>query len=553
MRIALAQINPIVGDLAGNVASMVRAARRAEGARAALVVFPELCLTGYPPLDLLEQPSFLDAVERSVAELCEVLPPGLGVLLGAPVRNRASRGKPLQNAALLIHEGAVVGTVFKRLLPTYDVFDEYRYFEPAPRQPLLTFQGTRLGVHICEDMWNTDPDVSRHLYEGDPIEDLVADGAELLINLSASPYAMARTPYRRQLAGRIAARTRRPLVLVNQVGAQTDILFDGDSRVYDDMGRLVCVCRSFEEDLQVCDLSDMTPMDSPGGSRIADLHDALVMGIRDYVGKTGAFSGAIVGLSGGIDSAVTAALAVAALGPDRVEGVALPSKFSSEGSITDAIALARALGIRCDELSIGPAVDAVEHTLQGRFAGTASGLAEENVQARMRGLLLMALSNKFGRLVLTTGNKSEMAVGYCTLYGDMNGGLAVLADVYKMDVYALAEYINAQAGHAVIPISTITKPPSAELRPDQKDEDSLPPYAVLDDILLRYIEKQQEAPQIAKETGYDVDLVIGMLNMVDRNEYKRRQAAPGLRVSTKAFGTGRRIPIVMKWHRDRPS
>jgi NAD+ synthase (glutamine-hydrolysing) len=246
-------------------------------------------------------------------------------------------------------------------------------------------------------------------------------------------------------------------------------------------------------------------------------------------------------------------LAVAALGPDRVEGVALPSKFSSEGSITDAMALAEGLGIRCDELSISPAVEAVEQTLKGRFAGTASGLAEENVQARMRGLLLMALSNKFGRLVLTTGNKSEMAVGYCTLYGDMNGGLAVLADVYKMDVYALAEYINAQAGRAVIPISTITKPPSAELRPDQKDEDSLPPYPVLDEILLRYIEKQQEAPQIASETGYDVDLVIGILNMVDRNEYKRRQAAPGLRVSTKAFGTGRRIPIVMKWHRERPS
>ena len=553
MRIALAQINPIVGDLSGNVASIVRAARRAEGARAALVVFPELCLTGYPPLDLLEQPSFLDAVEHAVAELCRVLPPGLGVLLGAPVRNGAVRGKPLHNAALLIHDGAVVGTVFKRLLPTYDVFDEYRYFEPAPRQQLLTFQGTRLGVHICEDMWNTDPDVSRHLYEGDPIEDLVADGAELLINLSASPYAMERTPYRRQLAGRIAARTARPLVLVNQVGAQTDILFDGDSRVYDGNGQLVRVCRSFEEDLQVFDLSDLTPMQSPGGARIAGLHDALVMGIRDYVSKTGAFSGALIGLSGGIDSAVTAALAVAALGPDRVEGVALPSRFSSEGSITDAMALAEGLGIRCDELSISPAVEAVEQTLKGRFAGTASGLAEENVQARMRGLLLMALSNKFGRLVLTTGNKSEMAVGYCTLYGDMNGGLAVLADVYKMDVYALAEYINAPAGRAVIPISTITKPPSAELRPDQKDEDSLPPYPVLDEILLRYIEKQQEAPQIASEAGYDVDLVIGILNMVDRNEYKRRQAAPGLRVSTKAFGTGRRIPIVMKWHRERPS
>jgi NAD+ synthase (glutamine-hydrolysing) len=550
MILALAQTNHTVGDLPGNSRKVVDFARRAAAQGADLVVFPELTLTGYPPLDLLENPFFLEATQQWLGWVAAHVPPSLGVVVGAPVPNPAPTGKRLFNAALLLEGGREQARVHKSLLPTYDVFDEYRYFEPADACAVTRWRGLRLGLHICEDMWNNEERAAWHLYDRNPVDELAAQGLDLFINISASPFAAGRHAIRTRLIAETCREHRVPFVLVNHVGAQTEIIFDGDSRVQDADGR-VCVCApSFEESLLLWDTEAACAPVALPHEAIADIHAALVLGIRDYFHKTGAFDQALVGLSGGIDSAVTAALAVEALGPDRVVGVGMPSRFSSEGSVTDARALADNLGIAFHLVPIHPAVDAFEAMLSGLFAGTVPGIAEENIQARVRGTTLMAISNKFNHLLLTTGNKSEMSVGYATLYGDMNGGLAVLADVFKMDVYALAERINARAGHALIPQNTITKPPSAELRPDQKDTDALPPYPVLDDILRRYIEQQQDLDAIVAATGHDRAFVHRLLKMVDRNEYKRRQAAPGLRVSGKAFGIGRRLPLVMRWNRD---
>lgn len=550
MKLALAQINPTVGDLDGNVRRIVDAARAAHQQGADLAVFPELCVTGYPPQDLLENRRFFEATQQAVIDAANAVPAEMGVILGAPVPNPEPVGKRFYNAALLFEDGQQVGRAFKRLLPTYDVFDEHRYFEPARRSRPIAWRGLRLGLHVCEDMWNSEQQAAFRLYDDDPIADLVDQGADLLINISASPYAEGKHAERDRLITDICRQHGVPFVLCNTVGANTELVFDGDSRVHAADGTQVRCAASFEEDLLFWATDEVTDACHAPHDDVADLHDALVLGVRDYFEKTGIFEKALVGLSGGIDSAVTCALAVRALGPDRVVGVTMPSRYSSSGSVTDSEALARNLGISFHEIAIAPAVDAVDAMLAPLFEGTEPGVAEENIQARARGLTLMALSNKFGYLLLTTGNKSEMAVGYATLYGDMSGGLAVLSDVLKTDVYRLARHVNAEAGRPLVPQNTIDKPPSAELAPGQKDEDSLPPYEVLDAVLHRYVEEQQELDRIVTATGFDEALVARVLQMVDRNEYKRRQAPPGLRVTDKAFGVGRRMPIVMRWDRD---
>jgi len=553
MKIALAQINPTIGDLDGNRTKILDYARRANERGADLVVFPELCVTGYPPEDLLENPFFKKAVQHTVEDIAQNVPADLGVIIGAPVPNGDKFGKPLHNAALFFENGMLQARVDKTLLPTYDIFDEDRYFDPAEERRVIEWRGVRIGLHVCEDMWNVHhPEgyQGSHRYECDPVAELGAQDPDLFINLSASPFSIGKHAVRDELVQHICRRHERPFLLCNQVGANTEIIYDGDSRIHAADGTQVACATSFEEDLLFWDTEASVEPCTTDRNPIADLHDALVLGIRDYYEKTGIFDKALVGLSGGIDSAVTCTLATAALGPDRVVGVTMPSEISSEGSVTDSQKLAENLGIEFKEIPIKPAVDAFDEMLADAFAGTEPGVAEENIQSRARGVTLMALSNKFGHLLLSTGNKSEMAVGYVTLYGDTNGGVAVLSDVLKTRVYKLARHINERAGEAVIPTNTIEKPPSAELREGQKDTDTLPPYETLDAILQRYIEQKKELGTIVGETGIDEDLVRDVLRQVDRNEYKRRQAPPGLRVTEKAFGIGRRIPIVMQWDRE---
>ncbi len=549
MKIALAQINPTVGDINGNVSLVVDFAQRAAAQGAELAVFPELCICGYPPLDLLENESFIDSCGKAVEAIAGRLAGTIAVIVGAPVRNTDSVGKRLFNAALLLEDGRRVAEVHKSLLPTYDIFDEFRYFEPAHARSVVEWRGLKLGLHVCEDMWNNEEQADYHLYRDNPIDELADLGADLFVNISASPFSVGKHERRNEVVEEICREHGIPFVLTNQVGANTEVVFDGDSRVHDAQGNLVACAVSFDQHLLIWDMDAAAAHVSLTRSNAEQLYRALTLGIRDYFKKTGAFNKALVGLSGGIDSAVTCALAVAALGPDRVVGITMPSVYSSAGSVTDSEDLARNLGIEFHRVGIEPAVSAFGAMLEEMFENTTPGIAEENIQARARGLTLMAISNKFGHLLLSTGNKSEMSVGYATLYGDMNGGLAVLADVYKGQVYELAEYINARAGMEVIPRSTIVKPPSAELRPDQKDSDSLPDYEVLDRILRLYVEEQRETADIVSRTGFETKLVQSVLDMVDRNEYKRRQAAPGIRVSTKAFGMGRRVPIVMRWNR----
>ncbi|MDX1740105.1 MAG: NAD+ synthase [Rhodothermales bacterium] len=549
MKIALAQINPTVGDIDGNVSLVIDFAQRAAAQGADLAVFPELCICGYPPLDLLENESFIDACAEAVETVALKLAGTIAVIVGAPVRNKESVGKRLFNAALLLEDGRRVAEVHKSLLPTYDIFDEFRYFEPAHERSLVEWRGLKLGLHVCEDMWNNEEQADYHLYRDNPIDELAELGADLFVNISASPFSVGKHARRNEVVEEICREHGIPFVLVNQVGANTEVVFDGDSRIHDAQGNLVACAVSFDQHLLIRDMDAPSSPLSITRSSAEQLYGALTLGIRDYFNKTGAFNKTLVGLSGGIDSAVTCALAVAALGPDRVVGITMPSVYSSAGSVTDSEELAGNLGIEFHSVGIEPAVSAFGEMLEKMFKDTEPGIAEENIQARARGLTLMAVSNKFGHLLLSTGNKSEMSVGYATLYGDMNGGLAVLADVYKRQVYELADYINFRAGREVIPRSTIEKAPSAELRPDQKDSDSLPDYEVLDSILRLYVEEQRETADIVARTGFDTMLVQSVLDMVDRNEYKRRQAAPGIRVSTKAFGIGRRVPIVMRWNR----
>jgi len=548
MKITLAQLNPTVGDVAGNQAKIVRtlAAAAAEGSD--LVVFPELFLTGYPPKDLVERPWFIDKVVAAVGEIARASEshPSTGLLFGAPMPTRLAVGKPLSNAALLIHAGRVLLEQPKSLLPTYDVFDETRYFAPAADIRTVPFMGETLGVSICEDAWN-DPELWPHgrLYSTDPISTLAAKGATLFINISASPFYAGKEEIRFRLIQNHARKHGRPFIFVNQVGGNDELVFDGTSFAFDRAGEPSAVGAAFREDVRTVDTN------GPGApglfvppGRIASVHDALVLGLRDYMRKCG-FAKAVVGLSGGLDSAVTCALAAAAVGPENVLGVTMPSPFSSRGSIEDSLKLAAALGVACVEIPITPIYESYLHTLRGHFGGRAPDETEENIQARIRGNILMAFSNKFGYLVLSTGNKSEIAVGYCTLYGDMSGGLAVLSDVPKTMVYELAAHINRR--REMIPRATIEKPPSAELKPNQVDQDTLPPYPVLDRILALYVEELRSVEEIvAMGLGFAAETVRWVAAMVDRNEYKRKQAALGLKVTTKAFGVGRRMPIAAK-------
>jgi NAD+ synthase (glutamine-hydrolysing) len=555
VKIALAQINPIVGDVPGNLALVQNALRQATAAGVDLAVFPEQTLLGYPAHDLLFRLDRLEANQAALDTLARESARTCPAIIGFAEYSTATRGRAVHNAAALIADGGVHAVIRKQLLPTYDVFDEARYFEPAGPQPVIEFRGRRLGITICEDMWPETELLASRIYTQNPLAHLVAHGADLLINISASPWHLHKAAQRRKLITGHAKRHRMPMVMVNQVGANDELIFDGASCVLDGEGRIRAQAAAFEPDLLLVDIDNLPPVDErlngaeAAGERAtaesnAELRRALLLGIRDYFRKTG-FRRAVLGLSGGIDSALVAALAAEALGPENVHGVALPSRFSSDHSLEDARQLAENLGIRFSVVPIEGVHKAAETALQELFAGRSPDVAEENLQARARGLLLMGLSNKFGDLLLTTGNKSEVAVGYCTLYGDMCGALAVISDVYKTRVYGLARHINQTAGRPMIPVRTLTKPPSAELRPNQTDQDTLPPYDVLDDILERYEERLESAEQIIA-AGHNATTVQRVLKMIRVNEYKRYQAAPGLKVTPRAFGVGRRIPIAAR-------
>ena len=541
VKFALGQINPTVGDFEGNLRLIAGAMEKADAAGADLLVLPELALCGYPPRDLLERPAFLAAGEQALASLAAMVTGKLGVLLGiVEVLPPAPTGRPIANAAALLSDGKVAAIQRKSLLPTYDVFDEWRYFEPATTVTPMVFRGTSLGVSICEDIWNDGDFWPHRLYREDPVETLVAAGAEILVNIAASPFTLEKRHLRPRMLSSVARHWRKPLIFVNQVGGQDDLVFDGSSLAMDRKGSLLGQAAEHREDLIVVDVSSsetsaIAPMVSDDRSALS----ALILGTRDYARRCG-FQGALIGLSGGIDSAVVAAIASLALGPENVLGVAMPSRYSSDHSRTDAAELAKNLGISFQEIPIEPMFAAYLQALSPAFAGLAPDVTEENLQARIRGGLLMALSNKFGKLLLSTGNKSEIATGYCTLYGDTNGGLAVLSDVPKTLVYKIAHAINAD--REIIPSSTLTKPPSAELRPNQVDEDSLPPYDLLDAILADHVEGGMDSGALI-EKGYDPKVVTQVLRLVRGSEYKRRQLPPGLKITGKAFGTGRRYPI----------
>jgi NAD+ synthase/NAD+ synthase (glutamine-hydrolysing) len=543
VKIALGQINPTVGDFSGNAAKIIDFSRRARAAEAGLVVFPELSVCGYPPRDLVERPSFVarnqETVERIAAETR-----GIAVICGLVTPARSDTGKSVMNSAAWLLEGKVAFVQSKMLLPTYDVFDEMRNFAPAKSQELFSFCGKRMALTICEDAWNDKQFWSRRMYASDPVASLMQAGGNFLLNISGSPFWIGKRELRRDMLASIARQHKVPVAFVNQVGGNDSLVFDGSSLVLNPEGQVVAQGRSFEEDLIYFDSSSLSgEMHDQIAGDDASVYAALVLGTRDYMRKCG-FQKAIVGLSGGIDSALTAVIAADAVGPENVIGVGMPGPYSSRGSIEDARALAQNLGIRFELLSINPVYEAYRQTVQGVFAGQKEDVTEENIQSRARGTLLMALSNKLGAIVLSTGNKSELGVGYCTLYGDMVGGLAVISDVPKTLVYHLSRYVNSR--RPVIPQATIEKPPSAELRPNQKDSDSLPPYEILDAVLEDYVEDSHAAERIAADRGFDIETVRRVIRMVDRAEYKRQQAAPGLKISPKAFGYGRRVPIATK-------
>jgi NAD+ synthase (glutamine-hydrolysing) len=539
MRIALAQIDPLIGDFAGNTAKICRFIERARDQQADLVVFPELAVVGYPPRDLLDHAGFVTASQacwRPIQEASQ----GIGVVCGAVAANRSHKGKPYHNAALFFADGALIAEAHKQLLPSYDVFDEERYFEPGARAVMVEFRGQRVGLTICEDIWNRSDFLPHFPYHQDPVVELARASVDMLINISASPYHVKKVPLVFELLQSHAQRHGLTIVYVNQVGGNDELIFQGHSMVCDQAGRLVACALDFQEDLIVYDTERHSgELHAEELDSTSEMTEALVLGLRDYARKC-RFDRVVLGLSGGVDSALVACLAALALGPEQVLGVAMPGPYNAPESLVDACELARRLGIQFDAIPIGDLFEATLHTLGPVFAGMPADVTEENLQARLRGLILMALSNKFQRLLLSTGNKSEMAVGYCTLYGDMNGGLAVLGDVAKTTVFALARHLNES--HGWIPERILTRPPSAELRPDQKDEDSLPPYRILDQILAAYIEKRLAAEEIIAQ-GFDPQLVRWVIRKVDGNEYKRWQAPPVLRISAKAFGTGRRLPI----------
>jgi NAD+ synthase (glutamine-hydrolysing) len=557
MKIAIAQINPIIGDLPGNAAKILCAAQQAAAAGARLLLTPELSLCGYPPRDLLLNPSFIEAMHISLQQLVKDLPPNLAVLVGTVEENLEAEnngGKPLFNSMALLDNG-IKQFFHKRLLPTYDVFDERRYFEPGLQANYFTLDNIDVGVTICEDLWNDEEFWGKRTYTNNPIADLSILGVDFIVNLSASPYSVNKQQFRETMLRHSAARFKQPIIYANQVGGNDDLIFDGRSFALNRQGELVCRARGFETDLVVVEF-DEVQRDLLQSSVVAEyesedeeIWQALVLGVRDYAQKC-RFSQVVLGLSGGIDSSFVAAIATAALGKENVFGVLMPSPYSSEHSISDALALGESLGIKTTTLPIGQLMQGYDNTLADLFAGTQFGLAEENIQSRIRGNLLMAIANKFRYLLLSTGNKSEMAVGYCTLYGDMNGGLAVIADVPKTRVYSICYWLNQRGGEGehnqIIPENVLTKAPSAELKPGQVDQDSLPPYDILDDILQRLIHNHQSAAQIVN-AGHDAQIVDRVIQMVARAEFKRRQAPPGLKITDRAFGTGWRMPIASNW------
>ena len=543
MKIALGQINPTIGDFTGNSKKIIEFSRQALALGAEMVLFPELAVCGYPPRDLLEKPAFVERNHQVVDQIAQAVPQ-LTVICGFVSPAKVETGKSVMNSAAVLRNGAVQFVQSKMLLPTYDVFDELRYFDPAESQKLLPLAGNEFALTICEDAWNDKHFWHRRLYRVDPVDELLHAGGNMVLNISASPFHLGKRDLRRQMLATIARDNKVPVLFVNQVGGNDSLIFDGSSMVIAPDGRIVAQAKSFEEDLVIFDSDAMQgDMHEQIAAGTPSAYAALVLGTRDYVRKCG-FSKVVIGLSGGIDSALTAAIAVDALGKENVTGVAMPSQYSSEHSLKDARELACKLGIRFEVVAIGDVFNGYRKALAPLFAGVPEDVAEENLQSRIRGNMLMAFSNKFGALVLTTGNKSEVGVGYCTLYGDMVGGLGVISDVPKTMVYELSRYINSIK--PVIPQSTIDKPPSAELRPGQKDSDTLPPYEVLDNILEDYVEDYRTAEQIAANHSYEVRLVRDVIRMIERSEYKRQQAAPGLKITRKAFGFGRRFPIAQK-------
>ncbi|RMF66752.1 MAG: NAD+ synthase [Cyanobacteria bacterium J069] len=574
MKIAIAQLNPTIGDLTGNAQQILDAAQTAAAQGARLLLTTELSLCGYPPRDLLMQPSFLATMAETLAQLARDLPAELAVLVGTVLPNPDAvhdGEKPLFNTTALLLEGEVQRYFHKRLLPTYDVFDEDRYFEPGEESSAFELDGVWIGVTICEDLWNDESFWGKRHYEVNPIAELNRQGVDLMVNLSASPYSVGKQHLRETMLRHSATRYGQPILYANQVGGNDDLLFDGCSFGLNRAGEVVLRAKPFESDLifaefdpAVDELMPAAIAPSPDCAD-AEIWMALVMGVRDYVRKCG-FQKAVLGLSGGIDSALVAAIAAAALGSENVLGVLMPSPYSSDHSITDALELAKNLGIQTQTIPIAPMMQGYDQALADLFAGTEFGIAEENLQSRLRGTLLMAISNKFGHLLISTGNKSEVAVGYCTLYGDMNGGLAAIADVPKTRVYSLCKWLNKAmkdelggmhrnsyssfiphpASFPLIPPHIIAKPPSAELKPGQVDQDSLPPYEVLDDILERFVERHQ-APDEIVAAGHDAAVVNQVIRLVTRAEFKRKQAAPGLKITDRAFGTGWRMPIASRW------
>jgi NAD+ synthase (glutamine-hydrolysing) len=566
MKIAIAQLNPIVGDIVANADKIVTAAHRAAEAGARLLLTPELSLCGYPPRDLLLNPAFVSRLEATLDPLVAALPEAIAVVVGTVARNpnALTQGeKPLFNSTVWLEQGQVPRFFHKRLLPTYDVFDEDRYFASGTESGIMTLDGLRLGISICEDLWNEDSFWGHRSYEANPIAELAAMGADLVINLSASPFCMGKQTLREAMVSHTAKRYHLPILYVNQVGGNDDLIFDGRSLAVSHTGDLVARGKTFEEDLLEVeyhrDLSAIlsTHIAASPQQPAEEIWGALVLGVQDYARKCG-FKQVVLGLSGGIDSALVAAIAASALGSENVLGLLMPSPYSSDHSISDALALAQNLGIKTQTIPIAPLMEGFTQSLASLFSGTESGLAEENIQARIRGNLLMAIANKFGRLLISTGNKSEVAVGYCTLYGDMSGGLAAIADVPKTRVYELCEWLNTATAQVwvkqltpnaqgeIIPSHILTKPPSAELKPGQLDQDSLPPYDVLDDILYRYIDEHQSQADIVAG-GHDGAIVSRVLGLVKRAEFKRQQAAPGLKITDRAFGTGWRMPIASQW------
>ena len=554
MKIGLLQLNSTVGDFAANREKLLNAYAQAVARGAEFILAPELFLCGYPPRDLLQRADFIAANLAALEETAQKTG-AVPLCVGFVERNPERPGRPLKNSAAILQNGKLVWHMTKCLLPTYDVFDEDRYFEAAKSVRAFEFGGHRLGITICEDIWNDEDFWPDRLYRRDPVKELIAQGVEIILNLSASPWCDGKEKTRLAMLRRVARDEKIPLVQVNSIGANDELIFDGHSVALDANGDLLALAKGFAEDILVVEVPLMSAPSAAAPATGAEnqgpafpareelLFSALSLGVRDYVRKCG-FKSVILGLSGGIDSALVAAIAAEALGAENVLGVAMPARYSSGGSLTDAERLVNNLGIRLEVLPIEPVFKAVEAQLQNIFAGTKPNEAEENIQSRLRGVTLMALANKFGALVLTTGNKSEMAVGYCTLYGDMNGALGPIADLLKTDVYRVARWVNRE--REIIPVDSITKPPSAELRPDQKDQDSLPPYEVLDAILELYVVKNSSRAEIVAQ-GFDAAVVNDVVNKVNFSEYKRRQAAPGLKVSPRAFGMGRRLPVAQRF------